>query len=197
MHVALTPYGTCAGAWTMSESDHAEKERTIMRRKLGGWRWLAVVVPVLLVALILVGRGLTAVPAARAATVFNVDVPTSGIVTDICPGGESVAFSGTAHLLLTFTADAAGGIHGDFLANGQGVTGTGLTSGAVYQFPVANRANFDLTAANGYTQTSTLAGALVGQGPAAKSELDILFHITVTPSGTVAVLIDSLTLKCH
>ena len=182
----------------MSESDHAEKERTIMRRKLGGWRWLAVVVPVVLVALILVGRGLTAVPAARAATVFNVDVPTSGTVgSPPCPGGEAVAFSGTAHFLLTFTADAAGGIHGDFLVNGQGVTGTGLTSGAVYQFPVANRGSFDLTAANGYTQTFLESAALIGEGPAAKTELDILFHITVTPSGTVAVFIDSLTVKCH
>lgn len=182
----------------MSESDYAEKERTIMRGKFGDRRWLALAMPAALLAGILVARGLTAVPAARAATVFNVDVPTSGIVGfPLCSGGEAVAFSGTAHFLLTYTADAAGGIHGDSHSNGQGVTGTRLTSGAVYQFPVEQNDSFDLTAANGYVETFTVSGELIGQGPANKEGLDLLFHITVTPSGTVAVFIDSLTIKCH
>ncbi len=187
----------------MVESDHAKestqkKERTSMRRKLGSRRWLALVVPVMVLALFLVARGLTTVPAARAATIFNYDIPTSGVEGfPLCPGGEAVAFSGTAHFMLTYTADAAGGIHGDYHVNGQGVTGTGLTSGAVYQFPVEQHDNFNLTAANGYVETGTVSGQLIGQGPANKEGLDLLFHITLTPNGTVAVFIDSLTIKCH
>jgi hypothetical protein len=46
-------------------------------------------------------------------------------------------------------------------------------------------------------ETFTVSGQLIGHGPANKEVLEMLFHITVTPSGTVAGYLDSLTMRCH
>src|SRR4051794_1543183 len=68
---------------------------------------------------------------ARAANVFNADVPVSFTVTNPC-NGEDVLFSGTAHVLVDITING-NTAHLGVNTNFQDLSGVGLTTGAKYQ----------------------------------------------------------------
>lgn len=171
-----------------------------MRRTHNGARWLALAGLVGLFAIIPAVHGLITAPHAHAdsgSIISNVRVPVSGAVPSDCPGGEGVAYNGTAHFLMTYTTDSAGGAHGQYESNGQGVTGVGVITGTAYEIPINVHDSFSLTAANGYVETFTVTGKAIGLGPVANEVVRIRFHITLLPDGTVTVLFDSLTFTCQ
>ena len=173
-----------------------------MYRTHAGARWLALAALIALLALLALipaVRGSLAPTAAHAdtgAVVENVRVPVSGVAPSDCPGGEAIAYNGTAHFLVTFTTDSAGGAHGTYASNGQGVAGVGVITGAAYEIPINQHDSFSLTAANGYIETFIITAKLIGKGPAANEVARIRAHITTLPDGTVTVFFDSFNFTC-
>jgi hypothetical protein len=83
-------------------------------------------------ATILVMMALVTVRPAFAEVTSNQIIPVNFSVLNPC-NGEIVSLSGEVHIVSSFTEDAGGGFHSVFHINGHS-TGTGLTTGATYQF---------------------------------------------------------------
>lgn len=116
------------------------------------------------------------------AVVQNEKVPFSFSFTSPCTG-ETVVFSGTQHQLFRVTEDEAGGFHVGVSINWQNVTGT-APSGTKYQIPLTLKQSVNFT--NGATTaTATQNFRVVAQGNADDWSGHILFHVTITPDGTV------------
>ena len=108
---------------------------------------------------------------------------------------EVVHVEGTFHVVIASTAAASGNATDRFHINAKG-TGTGLSSGATYQWndpinqTVLSR-DGQLTVISA-TQTTTM----IGQGDAANLRFRLRFHVTVTANGDVAVIIDEADVIC-
>ena len=158
-------------------------------RRFGGWR-------LLVLALLVFGLLLMRAGKVQAATVTNdVHLPVSGTAVSDCPGGESVDFSGSAHLLFHATIDSDGGSHADMHINSQGVSGIGESSGATYHIPEEVHIN-----SNGHVGsegTITLSEKLIGQGPDNNEVMHLTLHETVNANGTVTALVNNFFIKCQ
>ena len=109
--------------------------------------------------------------------------------------GEGVFVSGDIHIVFHVTLDGSGGAHVDEVHNPQGVSGTGLTTGAMYRGVGGTL----LDASNvrvGEEHTSVRNMMLVGQGPGNNLILHADFHVTVLADGTVTAFHDNLSLTC-
>ena len=158
-------------------------------RRFGGWRLLALMLFVFGLLLMRAGK-------VQAATVTNdIHVPVSGTAVSDCPGGESVDFSGSAHLLFHVTINSDGGESADFHINSQGVSGIGEISGAKYQIP--EEVHINTNGHVGVVTTTTLSEKLIGQGPDNNEVMHMTFHVTVNANGTVTASVDNFFIKCQ
>jgi hypothetical protein len=146
----------------------------------------------LLVLCLLTARSAQAAPA-----IVELDIPVDTVVTaGGCPY-EDVYVTGKAHLVVRFTTDAKGGVHGGFHLNHQGVSGTGLESGANYSWPLVQSGSFNVAPGGAYTETFIVSDKLIGQGPNNNSRIEVHFHITVNANGQVTAFLDSFSLACN
>jgi hypothetical protein len=109
--------------------------------------------------------------------------------------GEDVFLSGDIHIVFHVTLDGSGGAHVDEIHNPQGVSGTGLTTGAMYR----GVGGSPLDASNlrvGEEHTSVRNMLLIGQGPGNNLVLHANFHVTVLADGTVTSFHDNLSVDC-
>ena len=109
--------------------------------------------------------------------------------------GEDVFVSGDIHIVVHVTLDGSGGAHFVEVHNPQGVSGTGLTTGAMYR----GVGGSPLDASNvrvGEEHTSVRNIMLIGQGPGNNLILHGTFHVTVLADGTVTAFHDNLSLTC-
>jgi hypothetical protein len=109
--------------------------------------------------------------------------------------GEDVFVSGDIHIVFHVTLDGSGGAHVVEVHNPEGVSGTGLTTGALYRGVGGTL----LDASNvrvGEEHTSVRNMMLIGQGPGNNLILHADFHVTVLADGTVTAFHDNLSMTC-
>jgi hypothetical protein len=168
-----------------------------MRGRSRRRRWVVLGVPLVVAMLLLGAWGVMQSSAVHAAPVVNIrDIPVSGTLFNEC-GGEDVAFSGAFHIVIHSTSDGAGGLHSDITLNWHGVTGVGLTSGARYQMPEEHHSVENFNSENGFTASNSDNFRLIGQGPDNNQVVNFLFHLTITPDGTVTASFTDFRSVCH
>jgi hypothetical protein len=112
-------------------------------------------------------------------------IPVSFSVTNPC-NGETVEFSGIAHLVFHGTTDDTGGIHEMFELNLQ-ANGTGTESGARYQISegTSGVANSSVTGAEEFTFPTRLL--VIGEGTAPNFVVHTVAHVTLDANGEFTV----------
>ncbi len=153
----------------------------------------------LAVALVLIASLSVAQASAKATTVTdNVRIPTDIFVFVPCAAGgagEFVQLSGTLHVLFVTTIDSRGGFHSKYHFQPQGVSGTGLTTGAKYQATGVTQGTFNGRV--GFEQTFVNNFRIIGQGPGNNFMIHENFHITVNANGEVTAFVDNFSVKCR
>lgn len=134
---------------------------------------------------------------AHAASLFNEqNIPVSGTAYNDC-GGEDMVLGGAMHIAVQSTTDGAGGFHYDVQVNPQGETGVGVTSGVTYQISGGHHASIYDPTGNGFTETNSQYGRVIGPGPDNNSLFRFLFHLTVTPDGTTTASFTDFEFVCQ
>lgn len=134
-------------------------------------------------------------PAARDALTASVTASASStlplhfIRSNECTG-EDVEITGVIHFVSLTQPD--GSVIGHF--NYQNVTGTGLTSGAVYRVSTIDQLH--LSAPFPSSTYSVRSFRMIAPGPADDLLVNALTLITVTATGDVSVSIEELTTRC-
>ena len=100
--------------------------------------------------------------------------------------GETIQLSGTLLAVFSFTESSSGNVQVGFHFNPQGITGTGLTTGATYHATGVTRG----------TTTTTAQGGIIGDGSAPNFlETDVI-HVTVNANGVVTASVEQSTIRC-
>lgn len=135
--------------------------------------------------------GFQGAPAHAQAQTRTVNTRIPVIATVAIPDGEAVQLSGTAHVLFHVTRDNAGGFHLKAHVNGQGISGTGQTSGAKYQgtsaFNFTANVGAPKDAASEFTGVANVG--LIGEGRAPDLRLHLNVHGTVNANGEVTATV--------
>jgi hypothetical protein len=128
-------------------------------------------------------------------TTENLFVPTESGGAPLC-GGEEVVWSGTMHILVRNTIDAAGGLHGTFHTNYQRVTITGVTSGTAYH--ITDQNNFTFTTRSLPAEfTQTINGNILGPGPSNNTGFHLTLHVTINANGTTTADVVEESIRCN
>lgn len=109
--------------------------------------------------------------------------------------GELVDLSGTLHLLFHTTLDGSGGFHTRFLANPQGVTGIGLTTGDIYRGTGMSGEEFNGTVGEEHTRIDNFR--LIGPGPGNNFLMHQTLHTTVNANGVATAYVSNFTVECR
>jgi hypothetical protein len=127
---------------------------------------------------------------------FNETIPFNTTLTDSCTG-EAVTFEGTWHILVHFTQDASGGLHGVAHNNiqGQGVgssgakyiTTQGSTSTSTISTDTAN--NFGVTGNARVVRTGV-------DGTQDDEVFTFRLHVTLTPNGELTAEVMENNVEC-
>ena len=141
--------------------------------------------------------------AAFAATTYmaNVSEPLQLDVYIECAAGgagETVRLEGMLHSIFRLTFDAQGGVHGTFHDQPQQLSGTGLTTGTLYQGTGVTRDVANVGAA-GLPAVFTFVNKyrIIGQGPGNDFIAHITSHYTINANGDVTVSVDHATFDCR
>jgi hypothetical protein len=141
--------------------------------------------------------GPTSASAAAETYTDNVRIPYEFYVYVPCAAGgagEDVYLSGTLHMLFHTTLDNSGGYHSKYHFQPQGITGTGLVTGAKYQATGVTqgmdngKVGFESTFVNNFK--------IIGQGPGNNFLIHENFHITVNANGEVTAYVDNFSVEC-
>jgi hypothetical protein len=125
----------------------------------------------------------------------TVDRSTFDATFPLC-NGELVHVSGPLLVSQSTTSTSSGGLITSFHFNPQGVTGVNLTTGAVYQ---ATGMTGDVSVnspAGGFTSTFVNQFRIQAIGGSESYIVTELFHVTISPDGTVRVLFDNFSPAC-
>lgn len=109
--------------------------------------------------------------------------------------GEDVFLSGSFHSLFQVTLDGSGGAHVNVVHNPQGISGTGLITGAKYVGvgPTVDEFN----ARVGVEETTVTNKRIIGQGPGNDFTIHDNLHTTVLANGTVTSFHDNISIECR
>jgi hypothetical protein len=140
--------------------------------------------------------------ASATTTMSNVSINFDGFTVFVpCAAGgagEWVVFNGDLHVLLEETDNAAGGIQVKSHFQPQGLTGTGLTTGAKYQATGVTQDEFNVGPGGlPYTETFVNNFRMIGQGPGNNYMVHETFHITINANGTVTAYVDNFSITCN
>ena len=150
-----------------------------------------------MVAALLGGAPATPALAQASSSTTNTTVPISGTFTNAyCPFAEPVAISGEVHMLVHVTTDATGGFHITIHSNNEGVSGTGLTTGAQYQ--LTEQLSFHFNTQGPFPQEVAQVNRLVlsGQGPSNNMLGKFTVHVTVNANGETTVSFADFSFEC-
>lgn len=129
-------------------------------------------------------------------TTTNEDIPFNSSLTNTC-NGDMVTFSGTLHVVNTYTVDASGGTHLKTHTNYQDVTGTGTPSGLTYN--VRTVSNEVVNDNDGPQSEATVISTvkLISQGPALNFFLRVVMHVTVNANGETTSEVQEVSIECR
>ena len=146
-------------------------------------------------AILLLALG--ALPAVALAAAEQVTVPVSpGVLAHPCTG-ELVAVTGTIHTTFRTTESSSGNLSVTTTSNTQGVSGTGVVSGAKYT--LAETAMSSFTVAKGSTTTNINSLRFVRNGETGLPDdftLHVRYHLTVNANGVPTAMVDELSATC-
>jgi len=156
-------------------------------------KFTMLVIVVMLAALL----GPTAASAAADSFTVSSSFPIDILVFVPCAAGgagEDVELTGNLHDLFHVTFTPGGGFRLSVVDNPQGVSGTGLTTGAKYQATGITRDNFGGTV--GFEETFVNNFRIIGQGSGNNFLVHENFHFTVNANGTVTSFHDNFSIEC-
>lgn len=110
---------------------------------------------------------------------------------------EPIAFTGSLHFVVTETITPSGSQHFMSHAQPQGVTGTGLVSGAKYQATGATIQSVTMAAGGAQTNSYVNNFRLIGQGPEENRLVHENFHVTFNANGELTVIHDNFSFECR
>jgi len=146
-----------------------------------------------LVLLLGVVAALAVAVSAQAATTVQ-QVPFSVSLT-IC-NGDTVQLTGTLLITTSTTSTPPGGLMASIHFQPQGVSGVDTTTGTVFRAVGLTRDLVVNSPAGGSTETFVNRFQIQATGGAQSFLITELFHVTVTPGGTVSVTFDNLSETC-
>ena len=110
--------------------------------------------------------------------------------------GEAIQLSGTLLAVFSFTETSSGNVQVGFHFNPQGITGTGLTTGASYHATGVTRGTTTTRATGGISDTFVNSFKIIGQGSAPNFlETDVI-HVTVNANDEVTASVDHSSIRC-
>lgn len=110
--------------------------------------------------------------------------------------GDPIHVTGPLLLTMTETTTPSGGEVIGFHANPQGATGVDLVTGAVFHATGLTRDLVVNSPPGGSTETFVNRFHIQSTGGAQSYLITEVFHITVTPVGTVTAFLDNLSSTC-
>lgn len=110
--------------------------------------------------------------------------------------GDPIHLSGTLLAVFSETATPSGGEVLAFHFQPQGLTGVDLVTGTVFQATGLTRDLIVNSPPGGSTETFVNRFHVQATGGAESYIVSGLFHVTVTPDGTVTVFFDNFTSTC-
>ena len=110
---------------------------------------------------------------------------------------EPIAFTGSLHVLITETTSASGNMHVMIHFQPQGVSGTGLITGAKYQATGVTQQSVHVNGPLPYIESFINNFHLIGQGPDNNLLVHENFHVTVNANGQVTVVHDNFHFACR
>jgi hypothetical protein len=135
-----------------------------------------------------------AVPvSAQAAT--TVQKTTFDATFPLC-NGDLIHVTGALLAVMSQTTTPSGGVITSFQFNPQGATGVDLVTGAVFHATGLTRDLVVNSPPGGSTETFVNRFHIQSTGGAQSYIVTELFHITVTPDGTVRVFLDNFASTC-
>jgi len=146
-----------------------------------------------LVLLLGVVAALAVAVSAQAATTVQ-QVPFSISVT-IC-NGDTVQLTGTLLITTSTTSTPSGGLIAAVHFQPQGVSGVDTTTGTVFYAVGLTRDVSVSSPPGGFTETFVNQFHIQATGGAQSFLVTDLFHVTVTPDGTVSVSFDNFSSTC-
>jgi hypothetical protein len=135
------------------------------------------------------------VPAAAQAATTVQKVPFEADVA-LCTSGDIVALSGTLLITSTTTATPSGGFVAAVHFQPQGVSGVDTTTGTMYRATGLTRDIFVSSPAGGYTETFVNRFHIQATTGAESFVVKEVFHITISPNGSVRVVFDKFSSTC-
>jgi hypothetical protein len=142
--------------------------------------------------------GLAGSKPAQAEVTVNMSVPIEPFAVFVpCANGgagEVIDLSGALHVLMTFTMDGHGGVHGSFQFQPQGVTAVGESTGDIYHAAGLTRGDFNTTVGDENTFVNNFL--MIGPGPGNNLLLHGLAHMTINANGTLTASVDRISFEC-
>jgi len=129
-------------------------------------------------------------------TTTNEELPISSSVVNQC-NGDTVAFSGTMHIVNTMATDAGGGTHLKTHINYQDVTGTGAPSGLSYNVRTVSNEVVNDNDGPQYTATVISTVKLIAQGPSMNFFLRTVLHVTINANGETTSTVQEMSIECR
>jgi hypothetical protein len=144
------------------------------------------------VVIALISASLALASTAAATTTVVKDIPFQATITGC---GDTITLSGTLIGIFTEQELGGGGFLLTFHFQPQGVSGTS-SSGVPYHATGLTRETIVFVPSGGVTDTFVNRFHIVGTMGAPTYYVKETFHITVTPTGEIAVLFDNFSLEC-
>jgi hypothetical protein len=135
-----------------------------------------------------------AIPAGAGAATSVERIPFETTVL-LC-NGDLLQVSGPLLATFTTTATPSGGLLVASHFQPQGVSGVDLTTGTRFRGTGLTRDLFVISSPGGFTETSVNLFRIQATGGAESYIFTALFHITVTPDGTVRAFVDNFSSTC-
>jgi hypothetical protein len=107
---------------------------------------------------------------------------------------ELVELMGNLHILITFSANSAGGFNAKTHFQPQGISGFGLITGLKYS---ATGETQDIFSAKAGVQSTFVNNfKIIGQGPNNNYLIHENIHLTINANGVVTADVDNFTADC-
>ena len=136
-----------------------------------------------------------AVLAAGAGAATTVERQTFDATFPVC-NGDLIHVSGPLLVTTTETSTPSGGLTLAMHFQPQGVTGVDLSTGTVFHATGLTRDLTVFSPPGGYTETSVNQFHIQATGGAQSYIVTDLFHVTVSPDGTVRSFFDNFSATC-
>lgn len=130
----------------------------------------------------------------------NLSIPVDLFVFVPCAvggAGEDIHVSGPLHVLSQLTISNSGNVLFTSQFQPQGISGTGLVTGDMYQATGLTRSTQTFSTPFPVTFTFVNNFYMIGQGPDNNFQVHETFHFTINANGEVTAFVDNFRVTCQ